>query len=381
MLPQLKDVAWKRSGADVQVVYDLRESFVVTDANGTFETLLELLREGGRGIEELAAALSQRSGREVPVDDVEAAIQALDGHRLLQNGERLGRPGDTANDRHYSNVAFFESFATLARSNTDLHSRIRRSHVLVLGTGGLNSTTIPHLCGLGVGRLTLTDRDVVQPRNFARQYLYRWRDLGRSKVDAAAGWVREFDPDVRARAITASIDGPTDVLRLLDEVAPDIVMSGVDSPDGVDDWVDGACVTRGVPYVRAGLWVTQGIVWSVDPGRSACRGCVRITAEEARATAVDDSALALAGMDLFRAKPRTNRAIGPVAGLLGSLAAFEVVRYLTRFESPVYAGNPLEVDFAAGCAMRTVAWRRNAGCACAATTVGSQPRPTADAAG
>ncbi|MER6590311.1 ThiF family adenylyltransferase [Micromonospora purpureochromogenes] len=382
MLPQLKSVAWERSGMDIQVVYDLRESFVIADPDGIVERLLGLLRTGGgRSPEELARDLSDRCGRDVPVGDVMAALEALDGQGLLEDGARLGRLGEKATGRYFSNVAFFESFATLARSSEDLQLQLRRSHVLVLGTGGLNSNTIPHLCGLGVGRLTLTDRDAVEPRNFARQYLYRWSDVGRSKVETAAAWVRGFDPSVEVDAVEASINGPSDVLRLIDQARPDVVMSGVDSPDNVDDWVDEACVARGVPYVRAGIWVTQGVVWSVDPGHSACRGCMRIAADRDRREASGDAAIALTGMTLFRTKPRTNRGIGPVAGLLGSLAAFEVLRYLTRFEPPAYAGNPLEIDFAAGCAMRTNAWERQAECTCASPQISSRPPTLAYVAG
>jgi molybdopterin/thiamine biosynthesis adenylyltransferase len=380
VLPQLKSVAWKRSGMDIQVVYDLRDSLVIADPEGQVETLLDLLREGGRTPEELARDLSGRCGHGVPLDDVLAALDTLDQQGLLEDGARLGQLREQANGRYFSNVAFFESFARLACSSEDLQLRLGRSHVLVLGTGGLNSNTIPHLCGLGVGRLTLTDRDAVEARNFARQYLYRWSDIGRSKVETAAAWVRGFDPNIDVDVIEASIDGPSDVLALIDRACPDVVMSGVDSPDGVDDWVNEACVARGVPYVRAGIWVTQGIVWSVDPGRSACRNCMTLTADRDRAQATGDTAVALAGMDLFRNKPRINRGIGPVAGILGSLAAFEVLRYLTRFEPPAYAGNPIEIDFAAGCAMRTTAWQRRAECGCSIPSTSSRPRTVAYAA-
>jgi len=54
----------------------------------------------------------------------------------------------------------------------------------------------------------------------------------------------------------------------------------------------------------------------------------------------------------FRRKLRTNRGIGPVAGLLGLPCAFEVPRYYTGFAPPAYAGRMVVIDFAAGCAVR-----------------------------
>jgi molybdopterin/thiamine biosynthesis adenylyltransferase len=124
----------------------------------------------------------------------------------------------------------------------------------------------------------------------------------------------------------------------------------VDSPNEIDDWVDAGCVSRGVPYVRGGMWVTEGLVWSVDPGASACRACVRPDGDPDAAGRGEDGEQA--AMRLYREKERVNRGIGPVAGLLGAMCAFEVLRYLTRFQPPAYAGRPMIVDFVHGCATR-----------------------------
>jgi molybdopterin-synthase adenylyltransferase len=357
--PRLKGAVWERAGDELRVVYDRREQLMLSDPDGAVATLLELLREGGRTVAELAAALS--AGRDpVPVEDIRAAIALLDEYRLLEDGDRLGRLPAAEAERHFSNLAFFESFASLASSREDFCQRLRDSHVLVLGTGGLNSNTVPHLCGLGVGRLTLLDRDVVEPRNFARQYLYRWSDIGARKVARAADWVRAFDPSTKVEAIDTGVESAGQLADLLDRFTPDAVAAGIDYPDEVDRWVNAACVPRGVPFVRGGMWVTEGVVWSVDPGRSACLECaIRLRPDDAEG---GELATVLAGWRLHATKPRTNRGIGPVAGLVGALGAFELLRYLTRFEPPAYAADSLLIDFAAGCATRRQAWRRDPSC-------------------
>lgn len=374
-------MVWRRDGQRLQVVYDVRDHFVVEDPDGTVDALLRLLAEGGRTVDELARTLAE-DGRAVAVEDVAAAVHLLDSHRLLEDGRRLGRVGERERERYFSNLAFFESFASLQRSREDLQLAVRDAHVLVLGTGGLNSNTIPHLCGLGVGRLTLLDRDVVEIRNFARQYLYRHRDLGRRKVTLAAEWVRGFDPTIKVETIDTAVESAEQVGELVDRYAPQVVMSGVDRPREVDDWVNAGCVSRGVPFVRGGMRVTQGTVWSVDPGASACRACVSTAANVegpgGAAAGGDGGALAaqLAAAALFGGKPRANRGIGPVAGLLGALCAFEVLRYLTRFEPPAYAGHPLLIDFADACATRQEApWTRSASCPVCGTGPAGRPRP------
>jgi molybdopterin/thiamine biosynthesis adenylyltransferase len=359
MKPRLKSVGWERIPEGLRVVYDWRHQLVVDDSDGAVERLLELLRDGSSTVDELAEALG------APTADIAAALAAFDDYGLIEDGERLGRLSPSEADRHRSNLGFFESFATLRASREDLLAGVRKAHVLVLGTGGLNSTVLPHLCGLGVGRLTLLDRDAVEPANFARQYLYGWSDIGRPKVDCAAAWVRRFDPSIEVvDAITADLDSADVIGSLLDLYRPDVVASGVDHPVEIDDWVNEACVPRGVPFVRGGMWVTQGVVWSVDPGRSGCRACVMgVDEAAARADGSGEGEQMLAGIRLFSKVAGINRGIGPVAGLLGSLAAFEVLRYLTGFEPPAYAGQPLVVDFAAGCATaRGAPWPRRADC-------------------
>jgi molybdopterin/thiamine biosynthesis adenylyltransferase len=364
-LPQLKGVVWERVGGELRVVYDRREQLLVSDPDGRVEALFDLLLAGGRTVEELASVLSRGFGP-VPVSDVREVLAELDACGLIEDGRRLGTLAPDEAERHFSNLAFFESFASLDRSREDFHHALRAAHVLVLGTGGLNSNVIPHLCGLGVGRLTLLDRDAVEPRNFARQYLYRWADIGARKVARAAGWVRGFDPSIEVEQIDTDIESPDQLGELLDQYRPDVVASGIDHPGGVDTWVNAACVPRGVPFVRGGMWVTEGTVYSIDPGASACLACPLAAADRDGAAmrgADAEETTVRAGLLLHATKPRTNRGIGPVAGLLGALAAFELLRYLTRFEPPAYAANPLHIDFADGCAMSQRAWAAAPECA------------------
>jgi molybdopterin-synthase adenylyltransferase len=353
MRPQLKHLAWERIDHQVRVAFDLREQFLIEDPDGTIARLFDLLGTGEHTLVDLAAAL------DVPEAEVAAVIESFDQIGLLEDASRLRQLSPAAQERYFSNLAFFESFASLRRSKEDFQRRLCDSHVLVLGTGGFNSSVVQSLCGLGVGRLTLLDRDVVEPRNFARQYLYRWEDIGARKVDRAANWVRTFDPGIEiVDTIAGDIDGPPVVAALLDRYRPDVVAAGVDRPTDVARWVNEACVSRGVPFVRGGMWVTQGIVRSVEPGVHACLAC----SDGAELSTDREVAQMQAGIDLFGRRPTVNRGIGPVAGLLGSLAAFEILRFVTRFEEPVYAQGYTIIDFANGCQMTNTAIARNPNC-------------------
>lgn len=359
MIPVAKRFVWRRDGDELLIVFDPRECLRIPDGGGQIEQLLVLLRDGTRTPAELGIAL----GAPVTEAEVLSALDVLDQHRLIESVEPTPRFSSGERERYFSNLAFFEPHASLTSSSADYQQRLRDAHVLVLGAGGLNSNTIPHLCGLGIGALTIVDRDAVEARNFARQYLYRWSQLGEVKAAAAADWVREFDPTVKVTAHQLEIDGPDRIAMLLDQHRPDVVMDGVDRPDGIDLWVSDACVQAGIPMVRGGMSVTTGGVWSIDPGRSGCRRCLLLD----RGTADEADLLGQQILDLYATRTRANRGIGPVAGLLGSLSAFEVLRYLTRFEPPAYAGRTLQIDFADGCSTSAQSWQRRPDCpTCAA---------------
>jgi molybdopterin/thiamine biosynthesis adenylyltransferase len=260
----------------------------------------------------------------------------LDSLRLLEDTDRMDGLTEAQRLRHFSNLAFFRTFSSLDTSAEDMVRRLRSSHVLLLGVGGLGSNVLQNLCGLGVGRLTLVDRDVVEEKNFARQFVYRSCDIGRVKVERAAEWVREFDPAIEVAAIQAEFTSADDVAKLVDSVAADAVSAGVDYPAEIDLWVNAACVAASVPFCRAGMSVTESMTWSVDPGRSACLAC-------------------------YPDMPG-DRGVGPVATHLGSLVAFELTRFLTGFTPPAYAGAMALFDLTSGCAQTVVRADRNSRC-------------------
>ncbi len=356
MIPRLKPAGWERGDDEVRVVLDPRASAVLTDTDGAVTRLLELLAEGGRTIPELAAELA-RTHPGCAESDVAAAVEALNELRLVEDERRMGGLSETERSRHFSNLAFFRTFTSLDTSAEDVVRRLRASHVLVLGVGGLGSNVLQNLCGLGVGRLTLVDRDVVEERNFARQFVYRARDIGRVKVKRAAEWVREFDPTIEVEAIQTEFTRAEDVAELVKAVRPDAVSAGVDSPNDIDQWVNAACVAVGVPFCRAGMYVTEAMVWSVDPGRSACLACHRNST-------VNDGANLRVRLAKLHADtvPRTNRGAGPVAAQLGSLVAFELTRFLTGITPPAYSGAVATIDLASDCGQTIVRGDRSPDC-------------------
>lgn len=73
---------------------------------------------------------------------------------------------------------------------------LARTHVLIVGVGGVGSWCAEALVRSGVGQLTLIDSDHVAPSNVNRQLMATPGTVGELKVEALARMLRELNPEV-----------------------------------------------------------------------------------------------------------------------------------------------------------------------------------------
>jgi len=162
VLVGLKDCAWERSGDALIVMLDRREVVHLVDRDGSAELLLSVLRDRPQSPEDLLDVLAAR-GVEVDAEQLAAGLHVLDQAGLVEDATGLGLEDPQSDARHFSNLAFFGQFSDLNRSRASFVRRIRRAHVVQLGVGGGGSAIVQCLAGMGVGSLTLVDRDDVEP--------------------------------------------------------------------------------------------------------------------------------------------------------------------------------------------------------------------------
>ena len=72
--------------------------------------------------------------------------------------------------------------------------------MILVGVGALGNAVAQCLALAGVGTLILCDPDRIEPSNLSRMPLFRERDIGRWKVEAAAEALAELAPTVRCSA-------------------------------------------------------------------------------------------------------------------------------------------------------------------------------------
>ncbi|TDE49934.1 ThiF family adenylyltransferase [Nonomuraea mesophila] len=336
----LKDCVWEPQGQDLYVLTDPREVVTLADPEGRVAALFAAMQGDPATVAELRERLAA-DGVELGEDEVREAVSALDALGLIEE-DGDGSLGDPDLDaRHFSNLAFFGTYARLGRPRAAFVNAVRRAHVLVLGVGGGGSSIVQCLAGLGIGRMTLVDRDDVESRNFARQFLYHHADIGRSKVTCAEEWVRAYDPRIAVRAVDRWISGPDDLTDLVEGV--DVIVGGLDGHPEAHLWTNAAAVRAKIPLVVGGMTRSQIMYYSVDPGRSPCVQC------DWRDRPAADEPTAGGFVERSRARiSEQNLLIAPVAAQIGSLVAYEALRYLTGFEEPQAAGAFVKLDLRAG---------------------------------
>jgi len=355
--PQLKSYSRRIGESAIALVPDTGIEFTLEDPEGQVRALLDLL-DGTRTVDELAVALAAR-WPELTTADVVQGVEILDGAGMLEDADAQTTLSSPQQERYFSNLAFFGTYSSLTRSRYSFQEQLCASRVLLLGVGGLGSTLLYNLAGLGVGYIRLLDYDTVELKNFARQFLYTEADIGRSKIERAAARARSFNSGLEITVVERRIEEPEDVSPLLQDV--DLVLAAVDQPAQVREWVNDACTPAGVPFVTGGFQQARGMYWSVDPGRSACQACWRVASKRE-------------GVPSFEQPEPINRGIGPVASVLGSLVALEALRYLTRFAEPVSAGKIWLVDFASGQVEPAFEWPKLPDCPVCAPAGADHPQ-------
>jgi adenylyltransferase/sulfurtransferase len=148
--------------------------------------------------------------------------------------------------------------------------KLRSAKVCVVGAGGIGNPVITQLVAMGVGKLRIVDRDVIEVTNLHRQHLYTDDDIGKVKVEAAAERLRKLNPGVEIEPV------PTSVTKFTAENIVkgfDLVIDALDSVDARYALND-ACIKHNIPLIYAGAIGVTGSVSTILPNNSACLRCM-----------------------------------------------------------------------------------------------------------
>ena len=218
---------------------------------------------------------------------------------------------------------------------------LKAARVLVVGAGGIGSPAIQYLAAAGVGQITIVDDDRVDLSNLQRQTIFATQDAGKSKAVAAMARAEAINPHIEVRAWQVRLDGSSvdDYVR-----GNDVILDGTDNFQ-TRLLVADAALRHRVPLVSAAVGRFEGQL-GVFRGWEADKPCYRCFVGNDPETA---------GINCSE-----QGVLGALTGIMGSLAALEVVRAIHPFGEDS-AGKLLLADTLA-LRFRTLTLPKDPGC-------------------
>jgi molybdopterin/thiamine biosynthesis adenylyltransferase len=148
--------------------------------------------------------------------------------------------------------------------------KLKRSHVVVAGLGGLGCSASLYLTCAGIGHVTLIDCDRVELSNLNRQILHYEEDIGEGKPFSAAQKLVKLNSLIEVTPVFNEIT---------EHNAREIIKGANLVIDGMDNIktrfiLNKACVAEGIPFVHGGVHGLFGEVTTIIPGRTPCLACI-----------------------------------------------------------------------------------------------------------
>jgi molybdopterin/thiamine biosynthesis adenylyltransferase len=200
--------------------------------------------------------------------------------------------------------------------------KLLAASAFVVGAGGLGSAAIAYLAAAGIGRLGIIDSDRVELSNLQRQVLFEEADIGRPKVEAARDRIEEVNPACKVEIFPE---------RITEKNARSMIKNYDIVLDGSDNFetrfaVAEACMQEKKPLVSAAISGFSGQLSTFKPyAGGPCYRCLVPEIPERAKTCAQEGI------------------IGPLAGVMGSLQALEVIKELLEIGASL-SGALLTVD-------------------------------------
>ena len=148
--------------------------------------------------------------------------------------------------------------------------KIKNSKVCVVGVGGLGNPITTRLVAMGIGKLRIVDRDVIELSNLHRQTMYDESDVGQVKVETAAKKLQKLNPDCLIESLAISVN-EYNAKEIIDGC--DVVIDALDSVNARYA-LNKACVEKNIPFVTGAAVGVSGQAFTIIPKQSACYYCM-----------------------------------------------------------------------------------------------------------
>ena len=202
--------------------------------------------------------------------------------------------------------------------------KILNSSALIVGMGGLGSPAAMYLAAAGIGKLIVSDFDIVEVSNLQRQIIHTHDSVGGNKVDSAKRGIEALNPDCDVETVNYQLDDK-DLKSTIESV--DIVLDCSDNfPTRFE--VNRYCVETETPLVSGAAIRLEGQIMNYQPNvEGSCYQCLYTQVYENAETCEMEGIL------------------GPVVGVIGTMQALQTLLILTGQGEPL-VGKLLLLDAA-----------------------------------
>lgn len=190
--------------------------------------------------------------------------------------------------------------------------KLAEASVFIAGTGGLGSPVATYLAAAGVGRIVLLDCDTVEKTNLNRQFLHHEEDIGRKKAESGVEKLKRMNPEIQAESVCDLLT-EENVESLIGDCQ--IIVDALDN-DRTRRVLAAFVVRTKRPYFHAAVSGFQGQLASFYPEDGPCYFCAFPESDEGE----NDSNKLIFPI------------VGATAGIIGSMQANEVIKYITGTE-------------------------------------------------
>ena len=185
----------------------------------------------------------------------------------------------------------------------DGQEKVTQATVFVAGAGGLGCPVSIYLAAAGVGRLRICDFGEPELSNLNRQVLHTEEDIGKNKALSAKETIAKINPRVKVENFSDKIEKKT-VAQLVGNAQ--IIVDCMDNFP-TRHVLNEHAVTSGLPFVHAGVSGMSGQITFIHTPETPCLYCTFPGSPP----------------------PEVFPIVGATAGVIGTLEALEVLKYLT----------------------------------------------------
>ena len=211
----------------------------------------------------------------------------------------------------FNDFKTFEKQIILKKIGISGQKRIKNSKVLIIGMGGLGCPLLTYLASAGVGNLGIIDHDKVEISNLNRQTLFNLSDIGKFKVVQAKKKIDKIFKAIKVKKFTAKIV-KKNIRKILKDY--EIICDGTDNFD-TRYLINDECKKNKKILISAAINKFDGQIFKFNFKKKG--SCLRCFMPE---------------------KPEQENNCGsegifsPVAGILGSLQANEVLKTILNLK-------------------------------------------------